>query len=57
MIESFSVKMFDDKYGGGKIYIKKEYYDILKSMLGFPDKKDMKAVIDKEKGTLCIMKL
>lgn len=58
MTETFTVKLYRDTVsGGGSIYIKKEHFELLIEMLGFPLKKELKAEIDVEDKTLCITKL
>lgn len=58
MAETFTVKLYKDSIsGGGTIYIKKEHFELLIEMLGFPLKKELKAEINPEDKTLCITKL
>jgi hypothetical protein len=57
-LEPFTVKLhIDKKSGGGKIYFKKEHFEFITEVLGFPLKKEIRVEPDEENKRICIMKL
>jgi len=57
-LEPFTVKLYTDKSsGGGKIYFKKEHFEFLTEVLGFPLKHELKVELDQENKRICITKL
>jgi hypothetical protein len=57
-LEPFTVKLYPEKVsGGGKIYFKKEQFEYITQVLGFPIKKELKVEPDKENRRICIAKL
>ena len=52
------MKLYTDKgSGGGKIYFKKEHFEFLTEVLGFPLKHELKVELDQENKRICITKL